>query len=118
MKLGDCARSTRIFDQGDIDAFAALTGLAQRGGAAPEPLVAALFSHLLGVELPGFGTNYLKQELRFLAPAPIGEPLAASVEITRLRPDKSLVDLRTLCRRADGVVICEGRALVRFERSG
>ncbi len=78
----------------------------------PEPLIAALFSYLLGVKLPGFGTNYLKQELEFLAPAPLGAELVASVEITRLRPEKDLVDLATICTTADGEPIAKGRALV------
>jgi acyl dehydratase len=78
----------------------------------PEPLIGALFSYLLGVELPGFGTNYLKQELEFVTPAPLGTELVARVEITRLRPEKHLVDLATTCETADGVTIARGRALV------
>jgi 3-hydroxybutyryl-CoA dehydratase len=78
----------------------------------PEPLIGALFSYLLGVQLPGFGTNYLKQEMRFLAPAAPGSALTARVEVTRLRPEKHLVDLATTCRDGDGRLICEGRALV------
>lgn len=78
----------------------------------PEPLIAALFSRLLGVELPGFGTCYLKQELEFLHPAALDRPLTASVEIIRLRPKKGLVDLETLCRDDADRLICRGRALV------
>ncbi|WP_235974714.1 hotdog family protein [Stappia albiluteola] len=84
----------------------------------PEPLIGGLFSYLLGVELPGFGTNYLKQEMRFLAPAAYDEPLTARVTITRLRPEKHLVDLETICEAADGRRICEGRALVYVEDVG
>jgi len=36
----------------------------------------------------------------------------ATVEITRLRPEKHLADLATTCTTADGAVICRGRALV------
>ncbi len=81
----------------------------------PEPLISALFSYLLGVRLPGRGTNYLKQEMTFLAEARWGASLTASVEVTRLRPEKDLVDLATLCVQADGTVICRGRALVLFK---
>jgi hypothetical protein len=42
----------------------------------------------------------------------VGEALTASVEITRLRPDKDLVDLRTRCSGEHGRLISEGRALV------
>nr|WP_275982078.1 phosphate acetyltransferase [Frigidibacter sp. ROC022] len=92
--------------------FAVLAGAVEGAETVPEPLIGALFSYLLGVRLPGPGTNYLKQELRFLASAPLDTELTARVEITRLRPEKHLVDLRTTCRLPDGTLICDGRALV------
>jgi len=42
----------------------------------------------------------------------IGEPMMARVEITRLRPEKHLVDLTTTCRDANRRIIATGRALV------
>ncbi|KPQ05760.1 MAG: Acyl dehydratase [Rhodobacteraceae bacterium HLUCCA12] len=112
MQIGDHAETTRSFNQADLDAFAALAGSRIGADTVPEPLIGAMFSYLLGVELPGFGTNYLKQDMRFLAPAPLDTALTARVEITRLRPEKHLADLATTCRSADGTLICEGRALV------
>lgn len=112
MKVGDSRQATRTFTAEDAARYAALTGAPVRPGEVPEPLVGALFSYLLGVELPGFGTNYLKQDSRFLGPAPLGEPLTARVEITALRPEKNLVDLRTTCRDAAGTLLADGRALV------
>jgi 3-hydroxybutyryl-CoA dehydratase len=113
MQVGDKVHVTRAFTAADLAAFQLLA--AQSGAAlqaVPEPLIGALFSYLLGVELPGFGTNYLKQELSFLRPAPVGAALTATVEITRLRPEKHLVDLATICTGPDGTRYCEGRALV------
>lgn len=112
MRIGDRAEIVRAFGATDVEAFAELAGIAEAGNQVPEPLIAALFSYLLGVRLPGPGTNYLKQELRFPEPAPLDEPLVASVEVTRLRPEKHLVDLATLCRAGNGMLIAEGRALV------
>lgn len=111
MEVGQFAETVRCYVSKDMEQFSGLTGHVDET-AVPEPLIAALFSYLLGVKLPGPGTNYLKQDMRFLAPAPLGEPLTARVEITRLRPDKHLVDLRSTCRRRDGTIICEGRSLV------
>lgn len=113
MRVGDRAMITRVYQSEHVAGLAALAGLdGPAPGHVPEPLIGGLFSYLLGRELPGFGTNYLKQEMRFLRPAGLGEPITATVEITRIRPNKHLVDLATTCIAADGAVLCEGRALV------
>ncbi|MCR9138030.1 MAG: phosphate acetyltransferase [Alphaproteobacteria bacterium] len=111
MKVGQIAETVRSYSRRELEEFCRLSGhpLVE---SVPEPLVAALFSYLLGVKLPGPGTNYLKQDMRFHTQAPVDAPLTARVEITRLRPDKHLVDLRSTCHRPDGTLICEGRSLV------
>ncbi len=110
MKVGDRVEVSRVFDEAAFKGFEKLTG--KRPAHVPEPLIAGMISYLLGVHLPGPGTNYLKQELRYTGSAKMGEALTASVEITRLRPEKHLVDLRALCVNEAGTVICEGRSLV------
>ena len=109
---GDTAQTTRRYSAEDLQAFAGLSG-AEPADHVPEPLIAGLVSYLLGVHLPGPGTNYLKQELEFLALAPLDTVLTASVEVTRLRPEKHLVDLWARCTLPDGTVVCEGRSLVK-----
>lgn len=112
LAIGRSAQTRRTFSPADIEALHTLTGAPSCGETVPEALINALFSYLLGVELPGEGTNYLKQETEFLQPATLGEALTARVEITRLRPDKHLVDLATTCLSHTGSVIASGRALV------
>ncbi|MCH8683975.1 MaoC family dehydratase [Pedomonas mirosovicensis] len=112
LRLGMIAALTRRFSAGDVAEYTALGGHAPAPGTVPEPLIGALFSTLLGMELPGLGTNYLKQETRHLRPARLGEPLTAQVEITGLRLEKNLVDLATRCHNAQDRLIAEGRALV------
>lgn len=112
MKVGDKASVTRSFDQNALNDFLELARNAPPVLHVPEPLISGLISYLLGVDLPGPGTNYLKQETDFLAAARPGEPITATVEITRLRLDKHLCDLSTTCTGADGKVLCTGRALV------
>ena len=112
LALGQSAEVTRSYSAGDVENYVALGGHRPVGDALPEPLVNALFSYLLGVRLPGQGTNYLKQEDDFVGSAKVGDQLRARVEITRLRPEKHLVDLLTTCVTADGRRVCEGRALV------
>jgi len=114
MIIGDTATRRRTFSESDIDALARLTGTPALAKSVPEPLINALFSDLLGMDLPGAGTNYLKQETQFSGIARPGDTLTARVEITRLRPEKNLVDLKTVCRNSKGEIIATGRALVLF----
>ncbi|MBO9406697.1 phosphate acetyltransferase [Shimia sp. R9_1] len=111
LRVGQSAEITRTYRRNDLALYETLSGA--QAESVPEPLIAALFSYLLGVKLPGSGTNYLKQELAFKAPAPLEVALQAKVEITRLRPEKHLVDLWASCLTPDGKVICEGRSLVK-----
>lgn len=112
LAIGQAAQTVRTFTHTDIAALHTVSGAPLTGNDVPEALVNGLFSYLLGVELPGQGTNYLKQETEFLQAALIGEALTARVEITRLRPEKHLVDLATTCCAASGALIARGRALV------
>ncbi|WP_422378095.1 phosphate acetyltransferase [Roseibium sp.] len=119
LELGNRSELTRSYTVQDMKDFALLAGEdTSVPETVPGPLIGGLFSYLLGVKLPGRGTNYLKQSLEFLAPAPVGEPLTASVTITRLRPEKHLVDLETICQTSDGTRVCQGRALVYVEDVG
>lgn len=111
-ELGQHAQVQRSISEQDVASYIAIGGHQPAAGEVPEPLINALFSYLLGVELPGVGTNYLKQQSVFRRTARIGEPLLARVEVSRLRPDKQLVDLETTCRDEQGSLVCEGRALV------
>lgn len=82
-----------------------------RDAPLPGPLLGALFSCLLGTRLPGRGTNWLKQRLLPRRPVYAGDELAARVQITRIRPEKALVNLRTWIVAA-GETVCDGEALV------
>ena len=112
MKIGDFAETVRAFESQDVSDYSELSGHAINDDGVPEPMVGALFSYLLGVQLPGNGANYLKQETQFHDHARVGDALTARVEITRIRLDKHLVDLATTCTNSAGELIATGRALV------
>jgi 3-hydroxybutyryl-CoA dehydratase len=113
LAIGQRASLTRTFTPQDMDEYRALTGDTNFApDTIPGPLLGGLVSCLLGTQLPGRGTNWLKQSYRWFAPAAIGTAITATVEITRLRPDKNLVNLHGTFKSASGVVIGEGETLV------
>lgn len=126
LTIGQTAVTERVFSDQDLTEYADLTGdqnplfgndvyarqAGLEGPMIPGGLLGGLFSYLLGTELPGRGTNWLKQRLVFLQPAYPGQKIAARVEITRLRPAKELVNLRTQCLNPAGQIVCTGEALV------
>jgi len=80
-------------------------------------LVASLFSGLIGMQLPGEGSIYLGQSLAFKAAVGIGEQVTASIEIIKIREDKPIVTLRTVCLNSEGTVVIEGEAVVKVGNS-
>lgn len=119
LQPGDTASIRRRFSHEDIRGFAAMAHCTPGEIAhVPEPLIAALFSFLLGVKLPGPGTNYLKQELHFMRPAALDAMLTAEVTVTALRPEKHLCDLATRLLDEAGQVLAHGRALVLIRDTG
>lgn len=74
-------------------------------------LSAGLISAVLGTKLPGPGTIYLSQTLRFRAPVKIGDTVTATVEVTELDPEKKRATLRTVCT-VGGKPVIEGEAVV------
>lgn len=82
-----------------------------KGRVAHGMLSAGLISAALGTKLPGPGTIYLSQSLRFRAPVRPGETVRADVEVAALDPAKHRATLRTSCFVKDKLVI-DGEALV------
>jgi len=80
-------------------------------------LSASLISALLGTRLPGPGSIYMRQSLRFAAPVKIGDTVKATVEVVSLNPEKKRATLKTICMVGDELVI-EGEAYVQVPSRG
>ena len=78
---------------------------------APGMWVASLISAVLGCQLPGPGTLYRAQSLRFLGQAHAGDVLTARVRLVSKGPDRQ-VQFETWVENADGVRLVEGEAEV------
>jgi len=128
LSVGQRATLRRTFTMDDVLAFATLSGDMNPIHLDPEyarrtpfgrPIVhgiltASLLSNLLGEELPGPGSIYLGQSLKFLLPVYVGEEVIVAVEVTDIREDKPIVTLRTTVSTADGVAL-DGEAVVKVD---
>jgi acyl dehydratase len=126
LQLGQQATTKRSFSAADLVEYTNLSGddnplysdteYARQQGLQNTPipagLLGGLISFLLGVKLPGRGTNWLKQSYNFLEPAYPGQQIKAKVEITRLRPLKDLVNLSSYCTVPEGTVVTSGESLM------
>jgi 3-hydroxybutyryl-CoA dehydratase len=74
-------------------------------------LSAGLISAVLGTTLPGPGTVYLGQTLRFRRPVKIGDTVTATVEVTALDPARKQATLKTVCT-VNGKAVIDGEAQV------
>lgn len=82
-----------------------------KGRIAHGMLTASVISAAIASGLPGPGTIYLAQNLRFRAAVRPGETVHATVTVKELFPEKGRVALTTVCTVGDKVVI-DGDALV------
>jgi 3-hydroxybutyryl-CoA dehydratase len=126
IKVGDTAEFTKTITEADVVLFAGITGdfnpahvnqvwaegTRFQGRIAHGMLSAGIVSAVLGMYLPGPGTIYLSQELRFLAPVHIGDTITARVEVQELVKEKNRVRLRTTCQNQDDTIVVDGTAIV------
>ena len=126
LKVGDSAETRKTIADEDVRAFAELTGdrnpvhlddeyaASTRFGRriAHGMLGASLISAVLANELPGRGTVYLSQTLRFTAPVFLGDTVTARVVVKAVREDKPIVTLETVCTNQRGERVVEGEAVV------
>lgn len=72
------------------------------------------FSGLFGMDNPGLGAIYLKQEATFMAPVYLDKPYRAIAEVTAVDPEKNLVTYATWCEDTEtGKRVLEGLAEIK-----
>ena len=125
LNVGMSASFAKTITEADIVLFAAASGdnnavhineeFAQttlfKGRIAHGMLSASVISAAIAGKLPGPGTIYLGQNLRFKAPVRPGDTVEATVTVKELQPEKRRVALTTVCT-VKGKVVIEGDALV------
>jgi len=130
LSVGQVAELAKTVTESDIVLFAGVTGdfnpVHVDAEAAKQSvfgeriahgmLSAGFISAVLGMRLPGPGSIYLSQTLRFTKPVRIGDTVTARVEVVEVIAAKRRVRLATTCRNQNDEVVVEGEAVVMMEK--
>lgn len=126
LEIGDSGSFSRTVTEADIALFAGATGdtnpfhfdevYASKGmfgkRIAHGMLVTGYISTVLGTILPGPGTIYLSQTLKFGKPVFIGDTITAIAQILAIKETKPIITLKTNCVNQHGETVVEGEAVV------
>lgn len=128
IKIGQVAEMSRRITEEDVDLFAKATGDMNPAHTDAEyaknsifktkiahgMLGAGLISACLGMDLPGPGTIYLGQELKFVHPIFFDDVIVAKVEVVNLIDKKKFImaELHTTVVNQDGELLIDGKATV------
>jgi phosphate acetyltransferase len=126
INVGDFAEIVRTLTAQDIDAFAIVSGDVNPAHVDQEFAEAdifhkviahgmwggALISTVLGTKLPGPGTIYLNQSLKFLKPVGIGDTVTVRVTVAEKDEERKRVTLDCLCTNGDDKPVISGQAVV------
>lgn len=128
LKVGDYAEITKTFSSIEVEKFAELScdsnpvhldiSYAEKTffkkTIVHGMLVSSLFGGLLGSVLPGRGTIYLGQELKFQKPNYVEESLRAIIEIIHIRVDKPIYTFSTKCYNSINELTIDGKAIIMY----
>ena len=130
LSIGQRAEYTKPVEERDIQLFAAVSGdvnplhLDAEYAATTDfgeriahgMLTGAFISAALALSLPGPGTVYLGQSLRFRRPVKIGDTITVQLEVTEKRDDKGFVTLACTAVNQAGKTVVTGTAEVMAPR--
>ena len=123
--VGQKAEMTRQVQERDIEMFTAISGdhnplhydarlasatkfgeIIVQGG-----VTSAILNAVVAEKLPGPGTVFLNVNWSFRAPVRPGDKITGAVEVTKVRTDKPMVEVKTTVTRDDGTIALDGVAL-------
>ena len=126
MKVGDTASFSKTVTETDVYMFAGISGDLNpahinevassktmfKTRIAHGMLGASFISAAIGMQLPGPGTIYMSQDLKFTAPVLIGDTVTATITVSELNVEKNRAVLETVLTKQDGTVAIKGQATV------
>lgn len=129
--VGQTASSAKTISETDVYLFAGITGdfnpmhvdeefarqTQFKGRIVHGMLSVGLLSGLMAMQLPGPGSIYLGQEVKFLKPVRIGDTITSTATVIEIRKEKKIAKLETACTNQNGEVVITGVATA-FIQSG
>lgn len=126
INLGDTGSVSKTVTEADVILYAGITGdnnpvhvndveaKASRFGQriAHGMLSAGFISAVLGTCLPGKGTIYMGQTLKFLRPVHIGDTVTAIAEAVEKNDEKRQIRFKTIVKNQDDKIVIDGEAQV------
>lgn len=126
IKIGDEAKLTHVLNKRDIQLFAIMSGDVNPAHVNPEYAkndifhaivghgmwTGALISTVLGTKLPGPGTIYLSQSLKFVLPVIIGDKITIKVTVIKKYIRKPILILNCICYNQKKKIVVTGFAKV------
>lgn len=126
LTIGRQGTLTRTLTQDDITLFAVMSGDVNpahmdadyaksdifHGIVGQGMWTASLISALLGTVMPGVGTIYLEQDIRFKKPVRIGDVITVTATVHDKRADKKIVTLDCKAVNQRGEIVADGLATV------
>lgn len=126
MSIGEYAQFSKTVTESDIYQFAGVTGDLNpahvdeefgkktyfKGRIAHGMLMAGFISTVVGTKLPGPGSIYVEQSLKFLAPVHIQDTITAKAEVVEIDLENNRVKLHTTCNNQEGTIVVDGFAVM------
>ena len=125
LKVGDIGEITKVILEEDVNKFIEICGdinpihvdddftkeTPLKTKIVHGILTSSLISTVVGTKVPGPGSVWLDQNLRFLLPVRINDRITAVSEILAKIEEKQQVIVRTTCKNQRGEIVIEGTGL-------
>lgn len=125
INIGDTAFIEKRIDENHVNTFAAIIGDLDSFHINEEiakdmifetrichgMLIPSFISPVLGIQLPGPGTIYVSQNVRFKAPVRIGDRIHVGVEVVK-KIDRERIKLKTTIKNQNDMLVVEGERIV------
>ena len=124
LNVGDFVESIKRIEDKDVEMFSEVSGDKNpvhldeeyasttrfKHRIAHGHLVSSLFSALLGTELPGEGSIYLAQDIRYLKPVYLNDEIRAVVKVVECDTTRNRVKLETNAYNQNNEMVISGMA--------